>query len=518
MTESESLFAKLTSRRQFLMTSVVTAGGTLSAGALLEACGSSTSSGGTTELLFLCPGAAPTGWDRVLAAVNKKLQADGTGLSLKIEWISWATYLDTILLKATAGDKFDGVLTALWAHMQEFIADKAIIPLDNYVTKAPHLQATIPDKVWNANKFAGKTYAVPMGSSYQSIYGFLIRKDLRLKYGMDQLKTMADLEKYLYMVKAKEPNMVPYGFQKTDSANGFNSYPWEHAPNFYHIVTVGAATAFNSADFYINVDDPYNPKVLPFWGYPGYQDALARTYRYVQDGIISKDAINLTGGDLGKLFVEGKCAVMPTTTDGTLIPATPMQVSGAELEVLYPYTQPKPKPLNGFIMWNFVAVHARSAHPEKVIALLDWLSIKENHDLLEYGIPKQDWKAAGDSSYTTLSQYAFPGFVISWRPPLERVNSVMLPDAKAWYQFACNPDNFTVDPIGSFTFDVTPVKAQVSQLSAALTQYKLPLDHGLVDPVKGLTQLQQAFQQAGYEQILTEAQKQVKTFVASNKA
>jgi putative aldouronate transport system substrate-binding protein len=497
---------------------MLAAGGTLGAGALLDACGSSTSqntAAGTTELLFLCPGAPPTGWASVLAAVNKKLQTDGTGLALKIEWISWDKYLDTILLKATAGAKFDGVLTALWAHMQEFIADKAIIPLDSYVTKASHLQATIPDQVWNANKFGGKTYAVPMGSSYQSIYGFLIRKDLRLKYGMDQLKTMADLEKFLYMVKAREPKMVPYGFQKTDSANGFNPYPWENSPNFYHIVTVGAATAFNSADFYIKVDDPKNPKIVPFWEYPGYQEALVRTHRYVQDGIISKDAINLTGGDLGNLFVQGKCAVMPTTTDGTLIPPTPVQVAGAELEVLYPYTQPHPKPLNGFIMWNFVAVSARSAHPEKVIALLDWLSIKENHDLLEYGVASKDWKAVGDSSYTTLGQYAFPGYVISWRPSLERVNSAMLPDAKAWYQFACNPDNFTLDPVGSFTFDVTPVKTQVSQLSAALTQYKLPLDHGIVDPVSGLAQLQQAFQQAGYKQILAEAQKQAIAFVAN---
>src|SRR5581483_9564379 len=159
---------------------------------------------------------------------------------------------------------------------------------------------------------------------------------------------------------------------------------------------------------------------------------------------------------------------------------------------------PNPKPLNAFVLWNFVAVNKRSQHPDKVVKLLDWLSIKENHDLVEYGIQGKDWQATGDKEFTALSEYPsqFPGFALTWRPSLERTSANMLPDERKWYNWASDMNSFTYDPIGQFIFDPTPVKTQVAQLNAASTQYRVPLESGLADPIQGLAQLQKAFDDA----------------------
>jgi putative aldouronate transport system substrate-binding protein len=507
------IFSTPIPRRRFLTTSALVAGGALGAGSLLQACGTNSSpDAGTTTLTFLAPGSPPTEWSKVLTAVNKKLQTDNTGLALNIEWISWANYVNTILLKMTANDKFDALLTAVWAHRDQFISDQTIMPLDKYLGQAPNLRATIPDLMWNANKVNGQTYVIPMTFSLDSsLYGFVLRKDLRVKYGLPPLKTMDDLEKFLYKVKANEPNMVPYGFHKDDTAKTFSTYDWENAPGIYH--SVDAATS------YITIDRQ-NPKVVPYWERQGYQDALKRTRRYVQDGIISQNSLNLSDSDMLGLFSQGKFAVAPSPTDGTVTPPTPVQAPGAELEVLFPYTQPHPKPLNTFIAANLIAIHSTSPHPDKVVALMDWLSIKENHDLLEYGVPNTDWKAIGNTSYRSTSQYNFAansGYVISWRPTLERVSNSMLPDAKTWFEFASDANNFTADPYGPFVFDTTSVNTQISQLNAIVTQYQIPLEHGIVDPDQGLTQMKQAFKQAGYDQILAEVQKQVTAFAATLK-
>jgi putative aldouronate transport system substrate-binding protein len=504
-------FGQLLSRRRFLANTAMTAGATLGGSALLEACGSggsTTASAGTVELTFILPGTPPANWDAVLAAMNQKLAKDGMNLSFKAEFISWATFIDQTLLKMTAGDNFDALLTAPWAHLDQFITEGDLVALDSYVAQAPNLKATIPQAIWNANKFNGKIMAIPMGSSLASIDGFVIRKDLRLKYGMPQITTFAQLEAYLYKVKASEKNMVPYSYQKEGAQNfsqWFNDYYWENQP--------GDFTALPTA--FVNIT--HEGQIVPWWAYTGYLQGVQRARKYLQDGIFTQDMTSLSGADSNSLFKAGKTAVAMTVTDGTTTNTfgdVLKNVPGSQMEVVYPFTQPNPKPLNGFVLWNFVAVNKRSQHADKVIKLLDWLSMKENHDLVEYGIQGKDWQPVGSDAYTAISEYPaqFPGFALTWRPSLERTPSNMLPDEKQWYEWASKTDSFTYEPLAQFVFDPTPVKTQIAQLNAASTQYRVPLESGLLDPTQGLAQLQKAFGAAGYDQVIAEAQKQLDAF------
>ena len=66
------------------------------------------------------------------------------------------------------------------------------------------------------------------------------------------------------------------------------------------------------------------------------------------------------------------------------------------------------KPVQTFQADNMVVVNANGGDVERALALQDWLSVKANHDLIEYGIEGTDWEAVGDDGLKQLSQYSFP--------------------------------------------------------------------------------------------------------------
>jgi putative aldouronate transport system substrate-binding protein len=146
------------------------------------------------------------------------------------------------------------------------------------------------------------------------------------------------------------------------------------------------------------------------------------------------------------------------------------------------------------------------------LAFQEWLSIKENHDLLEYGIEGTDWKAVGDDQLQMLSKYNFPGYTMSWRVPLERTASDMLASERKWYSWSKDFSNFAESPLAGFVIDQTPIKTQVAQINAAYTRYMTPLQAGTVDTAKGIEAAKKGFSSAGLDAVIAEVEKQLTAF------
>ena len=507
-------------RRRFLSNSALAAGTALGAGALLAACGSTTSTtGGATQVLLLAPGDQPTGWETVLSAVNQKLQAE-KNLTLRVQWIGWTNYGNQTLLKYTSGEHFDASIDATWLHINQLIADKALLPLDRYLSsgKYPNLQATISPQVLSANTFSGKTYGIPEVNTAGSLLGMMTRKDLADKYGIT-ISTYEDFERYLYAVKQHESSIIPFGLDNgyvNNTPQLFNRTWWHQQP--YPAVLLSGNTITAPYGF-IPLDNPH-AAVQPFWDLPGFTDFLQTVRKYYQDGVLNHDVLSVDKNEIYSLYGQGKYAAAQAGNDGlasTEYGATLTNVPGSALELVMPFSQSTPKPISNFNAGNLLVINKNAAHPEAVLALQDWLSIPANHDLLEYGVSGKDWQPVGAKQYKTLDQYTFPGYVASWRATLERTPANMLPSDQKWFSFSQDASNFTAIPTAAFQFDPTAVKTQVAQLSAAFTQYALPLFAGSVDPTAGLSKLQQAFDQAGIDQVLQEAQKQLTAFLATQK-
>ena len=513
------------SRRGFLAL-----GGGAGLALALAACGGSSSatsssnsiSGASTVLL---PGTQPLGWSAVLAAANAKLSKD-LGFTLNAQFVSWTNYVSQNLLKFTAGAQFDTTDEALWMNMAQLQQNGALAEIPS-LSKYPNLAKTIPPALIKANQWSGKLWGVPQVNTAGRLVHFVIRQDLADKWGISSIADYGDLERYLYTAKQKGGGMIPFAANSTltfemavPNPNGlFNAASWDdphtigqmfNGSNLYFLFAKDAVTTGSS-----------NP--VPFWEDPGTVQAFRTIRKYYQDGIINRNALNLDAATAHGEFQQGGAAATDCQTDGltssTMLPVLLKVVPSARIADVLPLTGglTGTKPNQTFQAQNNVVINHNGGDLDRAMALQDWVSIKENHDLLEYGIEGKDWKQVGDGQYQQLSQYTFPGYALLWRTPLELRTSLMTESETEEFLWAQDFNNFTLDPFASFIPDTTPVKQAVTEMSNVMTQYANPLYYGAVDVDSQLSKLKTAADAAGLSTLQGEMEKQANAYLKAAK-
>ncbi|MEK0316503.1 DUF3502 domain-containing protein [Cohnella sp. 56] len=458
------------------------------------------------ELKAYFPGDKPAGFEDVLKAVNEKLKADNVGASLNINFLPWTDYGNSVSVKMSAGEAFDMYLDAPWLSMNQMIASGSIIPLDELVAARPELKASIPDQMWESNKFGGKIMGIPLGTTQGTLDGFIIRKDLREKYGLPKPETVADVEKFLYTVKEKETAIKPFIIdgRKADKLS---------------IILNDDANTGKPSDIFTSVPmfyySPTDKKVVGAWEAKTVEQPFERATKYYKDGILSKNIAQEQNAQT--LFNQGKYAATYYAADGVegLKYLDVLKNEGAQLEVVMPHDDAS-KPYSTFQQWNFLAVPKASKHADLVMDVANWLSIKGNHDLMEYGIEGKDWEADGDTGYKPLSSYTFPGYVLTWRPTLVRTPSNMLPDDKEWFEKASKAESFNLSPIAGFTFDAEQVKTEYAKTTPFFDSVFLPLSQGVLAADKGKAMLNDKVLGVGGQKVIDEIQKQIAAIGVGN--
>ncbi|QMV41395.1 DUF3502 domain-containing protein [Cohnella cholangitidis] len=453
----------------------------------------------TVMLKAYFPGDKPAGFDDVLQAVNDKLKADNVGAALNINFLPWSDYGNAVSVKMSAGEDFDMYLDAPWLSMNQMIASNSLMELDAMVAERPELKASIPDEMWDYNKFEGKIMGIPLGTTQGQVYGLLIRKDLREKYGLPELRTLDDLEKFLYAVKENEKDVKPFvingikadklPFILSESANQALDEVLEIGVNMF---------AYSTKD----------KKVVSQWASPMIADAYERVTKYYKDGILSKNIAQEQNAET--LFKQGKYAATYYAADGVegLKYSEMLQDGNVKLEVFVPNGD-KAKPYTAFQQWNFLCVPTSSKHADLALDVANWLSVKENHDLMEYGIQGKDWEPVGDTSYKVLSNYSFPGYVLTWRPTLNRTPDTMMPDDKKWFDFSTNPANFTLSPTSGFNFNAEKVKTEYAKITPLHDSIFLPLSQGVLPADRGKAMLEEKMESLGGQKVIDEIQAQI---------
>ncbi|NQX12679.1 ABC transporter substrate-binding protein [Microbacteriaceae bacterium VKM Ac-2855] len=507
------------SRRGFLA-------GSAGAAALmaLTACSGGGGAAGSGQLNLLMPGIAPTGWDGVLTAVNTKIEAD-LGFTIKPEFINWQNYANQSLLKFTSGENFGTALSARWLNISKLISDGALLGLDKDLTGGGYtnLSDTVAPEALEANRWGdGEIYGLPAVNAAGRIHHYTVRGDLVDKYAGGTLADYDAVEKFWYDVKQKE-GILPYTarlstYNVLGAPTGvFFRQGWE-TPDMTPLYFSSDSLMFVPAS---DASSTGSSDPIPFWDHQPYVEALRAVRKYYNDGIINADMLNIDAATVQSQFQSGAAASTWAITDGTststhlanLLKAVP----GASLQDVMPFRDGlAAKPNQLFQADNLVVLNKAGKDHDKAMQLLDWVSIAENHDLLEYGVEGTDWKAVGDDSYEAISEYNnFPGYALSWRVPLERLSSLMDPTEKENFTWAKDYANFTTDPFASFIPDLAPVESENAQITAALAQYGNPLYAGAVDVDKGLDDLKKAVEGAGLEKVQAEIAKQADAYLAA---
>jgi putative aldouronate transport system substrate-binding protein len=446
------------------------------------------------------------GLQLVEEAMNKITEAK-IGARVDFMPINAGEWLQQTNLLFSSNGKLD--LTYVHGGMySNMVARGMLAPLDDLIGQyGGGITSAMDAKYLQATKIGGKTYSVPSNRDMAGSYGLVMRKDLADKYGIDpnSLHTLEDVAAALQKIKDGEPNVVP-------------------------LVPGAAGQSFRDSYLFF---DPLgdNMGVLPnydnglkvanLFEMPEYQSFVRTIRDWYTKGYILKDAATNKISTF-ELMRSGKAfSYLAMQKPG--FAAQESKASGTELvtaELLPPYTTTSNVTA---AMWG-VPVHSEQKEkamqflnlmyedPE-VVNLFSW-GVEGTHYVkaegaAEHVIAYPEGKDASSVGYNSLAWMfgdQFKAYVLSTNDP------------DIWKKTA--EFNQTAKPSKAlgFLFDSSAVKTEYAAVSNVITQYKLPLETGSVDPDKMLPEFVEKLKAAGIDKIIAEKQKQLDEWANVNAA
>ena len=466
------------------------------AAAATQAADSGKKLSGDVKLLF--SGEASAAQDKVTQALVEKLKADGLDLNLEFTFVPANDYATKQSLIASSGEDMD----VTWTHISSIkpqIAQKMFAPLDDALKAyGPELIKNTPDYVFKEVTTQGSIYAIPrVVPSAENDWVVSIRGDLREKYGVPEIKTLADFEAYAEALYKNEKQMTPIWLQSPREL--YRVYN----PTYY----------FPTKGVYIDLTDK-DLKVKNYYESDAYKQFCDKYYEWVQKGWATKDStrIDLNSND----FIAGK---MGTCYGNVMFPTEKIDLlkgvspEGKIETVNFNPDQPR------YITTatdNLLSVFAQSQHVNESVAFIDWIRTgQENYDLMSYGVKGVNYNLEGDSiSLEGISkENAYTPKSYCWTDL--RFNRYSKNVPAAYIDVIKNWDKGAIQsPLLGISFDTAPYQEEVAKLQTVFDQYNKLMEHGLIKFDGKKDEMLAKAKAAGIDKIISEVQKQVDAFRA----
>jgi putative aldouronate transport system substrate-binding protein len=472
--------------------------------------GASRGAGGKTVVRWLVPGAPIPDQARVMAAVNKKLEADGLNIELRVERIDWEVWEQKTNLMISTKEEFDLIHVMQGTiNFDVYASRRATAPIDESMLAqyGPQLLANIPKEEWDAARYQGKIYTVPdiwVNMATEASYHTGYRKDLFDKYKVAVPNTLDEFitnsaalqkaiyddigERYYWLIGIDRP-FAPLYNTETD-------------PGWPYTTDAGLGVIKINADG--SMESLLESNIL--------REGCYFMRRAFVAGLLMPDLLsiprdtymtNLVSQGRGMYTAAGYWEAL-----NTLIPES-------EVEIL-PLMFPKEMTLSSFLNSN--AISATSKHPEAAIQILNWIQTRENGQLLAYGELGVDWRKSpqGDQYYipakTDGSGYNFDMWEFlpyQFRLYTERTPSFMLnppPVEKIYYSIT-----------NGFLFDSAPVLPEITNLNAKFAELCHPLFLGLIDYDQNIGRIMGELRSLGLDKYIAEYTRQFRAWQAANR-
>lgn len=452
-------------------------------------------------LKFAFPGDEPKAQKEVNNAVTSKMKADGIG-NIKFEYtfIPWDQYGNKLSLIAAGGEEYD--LT--WVHISwlpGLVSKKALAPLSDALKKyGKAITDSTPAYSLKQVAFNGKVYGIPRVMPTAEFRNFIqIRKDLRIKYNMPVIKTVAELDKYFAAIAKNENGMVPYF---GDTGIGLIR---EYGDVFF---PMGDAMQF---PVYVDPADK-SYKVKNFIESDIFKNVMGKMREWQKKGYIPKDINKFPDNETplmgGKTAATWSVVLKTTERIDSFKAANPK----ADLENVYLHPE---KPKYAFsTVDNMLSVFSTSKHVNESVAFVNWFrSNQTNYDLYSNGIKNVNYKLDGNSiSYDGIApQHSYVPINWSWNDIRfarfsKYISAQDVSALKNWHKDAI------VTPLTGFTANQDPIKTEMAQINAVLGQYVPALANDSVDWNSKMEEFKKKLKDAGIDKVISEIQKQINAY------
>ena len=423
-------------------------------------------------------------------AVNEYLK-DKLNITLEYECFGWGdAYTPKINPMLAAGDPIDIVFTSNWAANYRMNAANGYFKeLNEYLAKYPAIEQVMGASFLNATQINGKNYALPCNKEQAHNWGFLLKKDLVEKYGIDlkSIKSLEDLEPYFDRVLKEEPGITPLLSVQMDG-------PW-------HLLDWNTFSDDDVPGALYN--DNRDTKIINQFVAPESIALYKKVREYNQKGYTHPDAATQDNFSAemstGKYFAfvapmkPGKAVEMSAQTgiEWEEIFITPIVMSNREAD------------------GSMLAIPAGSKNPERAFQFIEMLytdPVLKN--IMNYGVENRDWKFIGENTIETIPN---SGYVSSggWRFGDNFKDYLMANEdpnkAQLWADY--NKAGLPLNNLG-FVFDMEKVSNEVAACKGVVQTYYRQLFTGSVDPDSTVKKMEAELKAAGVDTLITEMQTQ----------
>lgn len=474
-----------------------------------------------TELNFYFMSGPITDLDRIMEKANVIIEKE-IGARLNLIPVDGSTYADKMNLMISSGDAWDLCFTAHWGGLNFFsnAAKGAYADLTDLIPQyAPQTYARIPEGLWDGVKVDGRIYGLvnyqQWGSASRS--GFKFRSDIAEEVGFDwkavkgkdTITALNMTGEFLGKALEKHPDMI--GWETSTLYSLF-----ANSPLYWDMEAVGDTALpgwidLNNPDVVINQFDSdlfmQYCNIMRDWYNKGYvrKDGATvkdtspdrKACKFIAEAATGwPDSIDFQGNaDAEKMSMtthELAPAVLVSTTR-TLLPSN----AGANAAV---------------------AINAESKNIEKSLQLMELLNTNDELFMLitngEEGVDfnydetgkKVDVAGKFHFGYNEwqVGQSYSPTFS---RAAYDRNESGKLQQDAQSVVFAAET-TADVSPLSGFVFDPAPVKTEIANCSAVITELIPALSAGSVDPAVVVPELRERLNTAGVAEIIAQKQAQ----------
>lgn len=457
-------------------------------------------------------GNKPNDMETVLGKANEIIK-EKINSTLEVNFIALSDYATKYQLTLAGGEDLDLIYTANWAFFQEEVGKGAFKELTEEFRNT-YMPVTMKEEdpvAWKQIAIDGKIYTVPRNESdFDTTYGAVVRGDLRKKYNIGPIKSLADFENYVLTIAEKEKSGI-FAF------NLFPSFP------VVSVLCQQVNNLFSPATAYPYFWDYDNGEfktddVKFFYDTPEYKEYVLMMARWAKAGVWPSNAITSTT-HTNDLFKEGKSAssLAHYKTAVELIDAG-KEKGFDDIEYFNIFdsnvvTQRSP------YSYDCCAIAASSKQPERAAIMLD--VIKNDRDvnlLLVGGEEGKHYIINSDGSHSPgpkAADYQWDSWTWcirnSWNPPIGGMND-NVKEVRASFEKILMDDNKW--PCYGFVFDDTSVKAQWTVISSIIEEYQYSFDLGVFgdDTIAKLDKMNSELKEAGLDKVTAEFKDQLKKY------
>lgn len=444
-------------------------------------------------------------------AINDYLK-DKINATVKMTAMETGQYNQKMSTVVASGEYFDIAFCATWSL--DYLANAALgafVQLDDYMdTYLKDVKDTIPADYLDSARVDGKLYAIPAYKESAAQYGWIYRKDIADKYGIDmtKYKNLQDFLPVAEMLKAKEPS-IQYPID-WDASSSYQRYMYNYG-DFVRPVqdyNIGISYAEGADDTKIvrNQDAKLE--------YSG-EDVYKIMREYYTKGLVKKDVATAT--DLNARFNSGKtfCYVAELKPGKVteMAKSCPYEIAQAGA------TPVIEKSLPG--LGSMMAISSTSKNPERCARFLNLLNTDPYlKNLVVHGIEGKHYEKVDDKTIrifddTTYSMYGYTWAIgnvfLDYISTKDDPNK--LEDLKKFNENAIKRE------ANSFSFNPEGLELTMAEISKVNKKYgSIGADGSVeVDYKATLDSLNKELDSAGLQKLIDAMQEQYTEFLKNRK-